>query len=152
MPPQWIITAQKSTIEKVNALGKPVVTAIQMLDSASPRPTSAEANDVANAVLEGTDCVMLSGVTAAGAHPETVVQTMSRLCKEAEDSIDYRTLHMKIRTLLRPLSKIERTAVTAVTIVARKMNAKASCQRSQEWIQGGGCGQVQAERSYSIGG
>ncbi|VVB04006.1 unnamed protein product [Arabis nemorensis] len=113
-------------IEKANVLGKPIVTAIQMLGPASPRPTSAEATDVTNAVLEGTDCVMLSGVTAAEAHPETVVRTMSRLCKEAEDSIDYKALHMKIkRAVWRPLSKIERTAASAATSVAPKMKAKA---------------------------
>ena len=86
VPAAQVPHIQKTIIKKCAEHYKPVITATQLLDSMqrNPRPTRAEVNDVANAVYDGTDCVMLSGETAAGKYPIDAVSTMSDICKETE--------------------------------------------------------------------
>ena len=125
IPTSKIFLAQKTLIHRCCLAGKPVVTATQMLESMvrNPRPTRAEATDVANAVLDGTDAVMLSGETAAGKFPVECVRTMSRICAEAEHQINHAVYFAALlaRTPL-PMSPLESLASNAVAMSA-KINA-----------------------------
>lgn len=94
IPAEEVPLVQKMLIKKCNDAGKPVITATQMLDSMmrNPRPTRAEVSDVATAIFEGSDAIMLSGETASGSYPVEAVQTMANIAKMIENSLDYEDL------------------------------------------------------------
>ncbi|MCE4986843.1 pyruvate kinase [Staphylococcus haemolyticus] len=125
IPPESVPIVQKDLIRKCNKLGKPVITATQMLDSMqrNPRATRAEASDVANAIYDGTDAVMLSGETAAGLYPEEAVKTMRNIAVSAEAAQDYKKL-LSDRTKLVETSLVNAIGVS-VAHTALNLKVKA---------------------------
>jgi pyruvate kinase len=131
IPPEEVPILQKEFIEKCNQAGKPVITATQMLDSMirNPRPTRAEASDVANAIFDGTDAVMLSGETAVGRFPIESVQTMSRIAVRTEESLDYKSILEKMSP------RIKKTVTDAISYstshIAAELGADAIITATQ---------------------
>ena len=128
IPIEKVFLAQKLMVRKANLAGKPVITATQMLESmiVNARPTRAECSDVANAVLDGTDAVMLSGETANGAHPLAALTYMARTCVEAEGVLNHNALFVAIReSTLREIGTMSTSEAVASSAVKTAVDTGA---------------------------
>lgn len=131
IPAEEVPLIQKRFIRRCNRAGKPVITATQMLDSMirHPRPTRAEASDVANAIFDGTDAVMLSGETAVGRYPVESVTTLSRIARRTEQELKYKQILQFFETTM------EKTITDAISYAtchtAQELNAAAIITSTQ---------------------
>ena len=127
IPAEEVPHIQKIIISKCNQACKPVITATQMLDSMMkhPRPTRAEATDVANAIYDGTTAIMLSGESAAGLYPVEAVKTMSRIAERAEQDIDYRGRMQRVKEDRQETPDITTAISYATCSVASDLKAAA---------------------------
>ncbi|WP_160677651.1 pyruvate kinase [Clostridium sp. C8-1-8] len=130
IPIEKVPSVQKLIIEKCNTVGKPVITATQMLDSMmrNPRPTRAEVSDVANAILDGTDAIMLSGESANGSWPVEAVQTMARIAEETEKKLSY---ELAVSTAKKHVPAISGVISRAACNAAHELQAAAIITSTQ---------------------
>ena len=127
IPAPQVFLAQKMIISRCNIVGKPVICATQMLESmtVNNRPTRAEVSDVANAVVDGADCVMLSGETAKGAYPIEAVTMMAETAYLAEQSMSYPALFNEMRNLTRVPTETNETISLAAVSASLEQQAGA---------------------------
>ena len=136
--PERVPMLQKQIIGLCNQKGKTVITATQMLESMihEPRPTRAEASDVANAIIDGTDAIMLSGETAMGAFPGKAVEMMARIAREVEEKIEFKTYppdgHTEITALSRTANQISKVIHPACIVVLTASGRSAQFVASEK--------------------
>ncbi|MDF2503652.1 pyruvate kinase [Clostridium sp.] len=131
IPIEMVPLTQKMIIEKCNKEGKPVITATQMLDSMirNPRPTRAEASDIANAIFDGTDAIMLSGESANGSYPVEAAQTMARIAQAAEKQLNYKEVIAKRKQT--SVKNVANAISLATCETASELNAAAIVTATQ---------------------